>query len=1059
MNYGDLQLLKKTCPLFLYLFLFFFVVESAPAKDLTKDAAAQTENEALQYSRRWNGEALRRSIELYREAAADWEKLGENQKAAACWREAAALALYFSDYKNAFANLQKALRIAEKNNLREEKVLALSYLSRAANQAGRTKDCEKYYKQSLQAAASLDSAAAQAHAFFSAAEYNFYFGSIRETIELYQKALAFADKSNDAKLSGQILLNLGYSYLREGNPVYGLLKVKESLAKSEEIDDKRGQAAAYFGTGFLYTFMDEKQKALDVFQKAEAMFPEDVDQLEKAKLLNGTATIYDEYGEFDLAESYRRRALELYKQSDYPYGQLATLPSLAKSNCLKGDELYCKQLYEEALTLANKLNDTFHQAIIKEALGDLDFQGKSYENAVKNYRAASEVYQKLKIKFPRVENSLGKAFARLGDNALARRYFETALETNIAIKDLSAAAENLYNLAGLNKAEGQAEKSLFQIKESLKTTESLYDSVVNNKLQKSYFSTVFDRYELYINLLMKMHREAPDKDFALQALQAAEKSRARVMLENLSLTEADFTKDADAVAVKREKEIRVLLNAKADKLTDLLSQNADKSETDKVDNEMHELVNELETIKARFKQQSPIYSAIKNPAPFDVGDFQQNILDENSLLLEFSFGEDESYLWLVAKTEVTSYVLPPREEIESSIEVLRGLLKTRELKTDEAIEDFQQRINAAEIKYQSEAAELSRKLFGQIADKLTGKRLIIVPDGALHYFPVAALPLPGSATGEPILLTNETVYEPSAQTLTVLVRSRRQTVPGKNLLVFSDPIFTSDDARFAAEQKPAEIFATETAQTDRFRFAESLNNLPRLAASKDESETITATVGAANIENYSGFTATREKLLSLKTEDYKILHFATHGMTDENHPELSGIVLSRFDEKGGKLNEVFRIQDIYGLNLNADLVVLSACSTGVGKRLKGEGLMSLNNAFLQTGAKSVLASLWKVEDGATLELMRNFYGAMANERLTPSESLRRAQIKLRENPHYKSPFFWAAFTVQGDFRNVPQISGEYGFWIYLLPFMPLPLVGIYLYRRKYRLKVRPARAP
>jgi CHAT domain-containing protein len=1050
MKYRKNFRLNKAGSFLFYWLLAFFAVEPVAAGDATVDAAAQKESAAVQLSRQWNGDSLRRSIELYREAADDWQNLGENQKASACLRQSAALSLLFSDYRNAFANLDKALRMDEKNNLKDEKVLTLGVLSQAANQAGKTKDWEKYYKQALQAAETLDAPLVHANAFYNAAEYNFYFGNTGETIELYQKALDFAEKSDDARLTAQILLKLGYTYIREGNPVYGLLKVKESLAKSEEIDDRRGQAIAYFGIGFVYTFMDEKQKALDVFQKAETMFPDDVDRLEKAQLLNGTATIYEEYGVFELGELYRRRALELYQKADYPYGQLATLPSLAKASWLNGDKTTAKQIYADALALANKLNDSYNVAIIKEDLGNLDFQDGFYESAVENYRAALEVYQKSKIKFPRVENSLGKAFEKLGDKTLARKYLETALETNIAIKDMSGAAENLYNLARLNDADGQSEKALFQLSESLKTTGSLYDNVVNNKLQKSYLSTVFDRYELYINLLMKMHKASPDKDFARQALQAAEKSRARVMLENLSLSEADFTKDADPEKIRREKEIRVLLNSKADKLTDLLTQNADKSETDQVSSEINELENELEILRAEFKQQSPLYSAIRTPPPFDVTDFQQNILDENSLLLEFSLGKDESYLWLVGKNEIGAYVLAPREEIETNIETLRELLKARELKTDESVEDFQQRIKEVETRYQSASKDLSRQLFGQISGKLSGKRLIIVPDGKLNFFPAAALPMPDSATDEPILLTNETIYEPSAQTLAVLARSRKQTAPGaKNLLLFSDPVFTSDDARFSPENKPVEATnAEDSAQTDKFRFVESLSRLPRLSASRDESETIVDIVGAATTDNFSGFAATREKLLALKTEDYKILHFATHGLTDEKRPELSGIVLSRFDEKGRKLDEFFRIHDIYGLNLNADLVVLSACETGVGKEIRGEGLMSLNNAFLQTGAKSVMASLWKVEDGATLELMKNFYGAIADERLTPSEALRRAQLKLREIPRYKSPFYWAAFTVQGDFRNVPKISGGGGFWIYFLPFIPLTLGGGYFYRRR-----------
>jgi CHAT domain-containing protein len=517
------------------------------------------------------------------------------------------------------------------------------------------------------------------------------------------------------------------------------------------------------------------------------------------------------------------------------------------------------------------------------------------------------------------------------------------------------------------------------------------------------------------------------------------------MLATLSLADADFIKDVAAAGLfRREKEIRELLNSKADKLTDLLSKgDADKSEIDKIGNEIGELEIELEGIRARLKQSSPIYSAIKNPAPFDVGEFQNKILDENSLLLEFSFGAEESYLWLIRKNEIDSYVLAPRGQIEDRIDTLRALLASRDIKPDESVEDYQQRINESEKAFKREAQILSEMLFGQIAAKLPGKRLIIVPDGKLHYFPVSALSLPNAENGAPILLTNETVYEPSAQTLSLLKKSRSVSRAARNFLVFSDPVFSDDDARLSGAGKTPANAEDQTALTVTSRFAESLNSLRRLPASKAEADSIIEIIGGSPEDSFSDFDASRDKFLGAENSDYKIIHFATHGLVNEQRPELSGIVLSRFDREGRQVNESVRLHDIYGLNLNADLVVLSACNTGLGKEVKGEGLMSLNNAFLQVGAKSVVSSLWKVRDEATEELMKDFYQGLTSEKLTSSEALRQAQIKLWQNPKYKSPFFWAAFTLQGDFENAPKLSRGFGYWIYFLLIIPFLTLGVY----------------
>jgi CHAT domain-containing protein len=1035
---------------------FFLQAGSAQVKTLANQNSVpenyltDSESEAKALAHQWNGAALRRSADLYSELSELYRKSGRLEKSAEMLRKSAHSSFLLEDYEAASVNLKKSLLIEKTVSNSTGKIEALSLLTLVYLQMGQIETSEKHLNEGLELVKSINNPDVEADLYFSAAELKYARRKLDESITYAARAISLWQETRNPRREAETLRTLSFAYSGKDDLITAREKLQEALEKSRQAGDQRGEALAQFQLAYFYLIFNEPQKALETCQYSASLFPDDIDFIQKARIFNGISTIYEFYGDWKSALLYRQKTLELFRKGKYLSGELATLPSLIDISFKLGDEASAFRYFQTTAEVSGQLRDEFYLANANLFVADFYRKSSRDEKAIEYYKIALNYLSKLKYStgISVINNDLGEIYLRQKQFSLARRHLEQSLKISRGNFDNFAEAKTLQNLAELSFLEGNDAQALNLVKESIRITDYLSSNTVNSRLKSSYLSNVFDRYELYIRLLMKMHRQSPDRNFALEALQAAEKSRARVMLETLSLAEADFTKDADAETVRHEKEIRVLLNTKADKLVDLLSNKAEKGEIDKLSNEIRELENELENIKARLKQQSPVYSAIKNPAPFDVAEFQQNILDENSLLLEFSLGTDESYLWIIGKREVASFILPPRAQIESDVEALGALLKTRELKPDESIEDFQKRIGDAEIQFQAGAKDLSQTLFGQLGGKLTGKRLIIVPDGALHYFPVAALPLPESVNGEPILLTNETVYEPSAQTLTVLAKSRRPAMPPKNLLVFSDPVFRSDDARFAAEAKSVENADAETPPADKFRFAESLNNLPRLAASKAESETITETVGAANIENYSGFAATREKLLSLKTDDYKILHFATHGMTDEERPELSGIVLSRFDAQGRKLKELFRIQDIYGLNLNADLVVLSACQTGIGKELKGEGLMSLNNAFLQTGAKSVMASLWKVEDGATLELMKNFYGALADERLTPSESLRRAQIKLRENPNYKSPFYWAAFTVQGDFRSVPQISGGWGFWVYLLPVPPLLLFGFYLYRRR-----------
>ena len=156
--------------------------------------------------------------------------------------------------------------------------------------------------------------------------------------------------------------------------------------------------------------------------------------------------------------------------------------------------------------------------------------------------------------------------------------------------------------------------------------------------------------------------------------------------------------------------------------------------------------------------------------------------------------------------------------------------------------------------------------------------------------------------------------------------------------------------------------------------------------------------------------------MSATLADYRVIHFATHGLIDNDHPELSGVVLSLFNEKGEPEDGFLRLHDIYNLKLPVDLVVLSACSTALGREVVGEGLIGLVRGFMYAGSRRVLASLWKVDDEATSELMTRFYRAMFEQRLTPSAALQAAQIELSKTRRWAHPFYWAGFVLQGEWK-------------------------------------------
>jgi CHAT domain-containing protein len=192
--------------------------------------------------------------------------------------------------------------------------------------------------------------------------------------------------------------------------------------------------------------------------------------------------------------------------------------------------------------------------------------------------------------------------------------------------------------------------------------------------------------------------------------------------------------------------------------------------------------------------------------------------------------------------------------------------------------------------------------------------------------------------------------------------------------------------------------------------------IPRLPGTRREAAAITALLPEAERKQALDFDASRAAATSEDLSQYRIIHFATHGLLNSQHPELSGLVLSLVDRAGKPQEGFLRMHEIYNLKLPADLIVLSACQTGLGKEIKGEGLVGLTRGFMYAGAARVLASLWKVDDRATAELMKHFYQGMVKDGLRPAAALRAAQVAMWKQERWSEPYYWAAFVLQGEWK-------------------------------------------
>jgi CHAT domain-containing protein len=283
-----------------------------------------------------------------------------------------------------------------------------------------------------------------------------------------------------------------------------------------------------------------------------------------------------------------------------------------------------------------------------------------------------------------------------------------------------------------------------------------------------------------------------------------------------------------------------------------------------------------------------------------------------------------------------------------------------------------------------------------------------------------------------LIVDHEIVNLPSASALALIRREcAGRQMATKTLAALADPVFEADDPRLAATRKKASsngliasvrsaesAHSTSPLPSELERSARSFHRdgFSRLVFSNEEAEFITGLAPKGSTLKATGFEANRQLAASGELGQYRIVHFATHGLINSEHPELSGLVLSLVDENGKPQDGFLRMSDIFNLEMPADLVVLSACQTALGKEVKGEGLVGLTRGFMYAGAQRVVASLWQVDDLATAELMKHFYRGMLTENLRPAAALRAAQIEMSKSPRWSSPYYWAGFVIQGEWK-------------------------------------------
>lgn len=974
--------------------------------------------------------ASQEAVKKFQEAEHHWQNAGQNQDVARALNAAGEIYQQLGVPHRALGNYENALSLLHASPSAEVESETLCDLSYVLIHLGNYHRALEESTQALKLSRDLCDPRREAQALFSLSEVWYGFGDRWKALQYAQWASSLSQVTRDRRKQAQALLSLGYIYTDLKGVQQATSYYDQALALYHALEDKRGRALAIAAKATLKVIAGEAQAALTLYQQARPVLEAAGDRYWEGCLLQNMGALYLHLGNPDKVLSQFEQARQIWKEIENPAEEAGVLSVIGWLHF--NNQKYQQALsdFRESLSVSEALSDKKYQSNALRKIGAVYNELGNKKQAIIHFRKALALHRAGGEQQSEASalNELGNLYRSIHRIGQARTYLQQALAIDRARGDRFAESETLYHLSQVESDGGRLTEARSYIESALQLIESLRANVASQKLRVTYFASTQRCFEFLVALLMRQHQLQPAGGFADQALAVCERARARSLLELLAEAGANIYQGADPALLDQAKTLQAKISALVEKKVRLLDLEAPLVELNSISQEIDDLMTQRDRVEALIKSKSPRYASLIQPQPMSTREIQE-LLDENTLLLEFSLGVEHSYLWVVSDTGLKSYELPRKEIIEKAARETHALLAPPDsapVQTD--------KLRTAE--YYKTAAKLSQLILSKVAKELGRKRLVIVADGILQYIPFSVLPNPdadnfatinngkgigiANAVFVPLIYDHEIVNLPSATTLAVLRRETtdRKKAP-KTIAVLADPVFQASDWRLASLNGQEHSMAINQSDMLAQLSSPGLKRggiLKRLRGTLKEAKAIEELTRPAERLVALGFDANLNLATSSQLSKYQIVHFATHGVLDAANPEYSALVFSLFDPTGKPRLGYLYLQDIYNLTLPAELVVLSACDTGLGKEFKGEGLVGLTRGFMYAGAPRVMASLWKVDDEPTAKLMRYFYEHLLKEKMSPAAALRAAQLSLSQDAEWNAPYHWGSFVLQGEWK-------------------------------------------
>lgn len=1001
---------------------------AAEANRMIEEAERLTE-EADGLRRARSAESRRAAIEKYQAAIAIFSRLGSRDREANAYNNIGVIHKRLGEFEQSIVFFEKALHINRAINNAKGEFFALLNLGQSLRYLNRQPEAGAAVKRALALSRELGDREKEAAALNELGVFYYRGGEIDKCLAIFEAAASIFAELDRPVRRASILNNIGLINRLFGNLEAAVANYQTALEIFRRAEKPDGEADVLLNLAAVYGESFRAVEAMDHYDLALSIYRETGNRQRQAVVLNSIGVFYVTLGDYYKALDHYTRAAELANSigNRRQYGAALKNSGLLYLNLDDPDKAL--RYLNKALEISREVKNPRDEGLILKNIG------LAHEKNGELGKSKRFLYESLKI-LRRIGNrfgegqalySIGSVLHKTGDTKAAMDFYDRALAISRELTATGEEAKIHFGRARLERDAGAFDRARQSVEQAIEKIEAMRAGIPGPDLRTKFFALGRDAYDFHIDLLMRQNDREPSTGLIAAAFDLSERARARSLLESLLESNTEIRQGLDAGLLDRERRLQNQINARERYRMTLKAGKAAPEKIAKIEADLRFLLDELRKVRIEIRSRSPAYAALVRPQPLGLAEIRRDVLDDETVLFEYALGADSSYLWIVTREGVKIRRLPAREWIAAAVRrFYRALNRRGEMPGEERPAGRRARFDAADPELAAAGRELSLMILPPDLAKLGGKRLAIVADGLLQYVPFGALTIDNAvpaehaanrqtaARDEIFLIENhEIVYLPSASTLAVL-RNRKRPPARNRIAVLADPVFSAADARVKAKARKNAGQSPDEAVV-RLR-SQLRSDFSRLRFSRREAAAISRLVNDGEKFVALDFAASRRSLNDENISRSRLLHFATHGIVMSEFPELSGIVLSLVTERGETQDGFLRLHDIYNLRLAAELVVLSACDTALGREVKGEGIVGLTRGFMYAGADRVVASLWKVEDRATAELMEKFYRAMIADGQRPAAALRTAQIEMLGDERRRHPFFWAAFTLQGEWR-------------------------------------------